>query len=185
MTAPIPIQLRVNTEITFREITLRGELTHVPEDRLLVITSDTEEEVLTTETPESDLTRAEVAVVEGVLPRQLLRARRAARCAGVCWHRSHPQPLQHRPVQLAGRGRPGPLIHHPTTSSPVCLSTNRPPADRRMPPPHTEDGGITFLTASAHGSTISPIRRRWKMCSSSSASMAALCPGNPVSRECY
>lgn len=83
MTAPIPIQLRVNTEITFREITLRGELTHVPEDRLLVITSDTEEEVLTTETPESDLTRAEVAVVEGVLPRQLVTVKNYSEHAGL------------------------------------------------------------------------------------------------------
>lgn len=77
------IQLRANAEITFRGITLRGELTHVPEDRLLVITSETDEEVLTTETPESDLARAEVAVTEGVLPQQLVTIKEYSEHAGM------------------------------------------------------------------------------------------------------
>lgn len=83
MTASAPVQLRAAAEITFRGITLRGELTHVPEDRLLVITSDTEEEVLTTETPESDLARAEVAVAEGVLPQQLVTVKNYSEHAGM------------------------------------------------------------------------------------------------------
>ena len=82
MTASAPVQLRAAAEITFRGITLRGELTHVPEDRLLVITSDTEEEVLTTETPESDLARAEVAVAEGV-PQQLVTVKNYSEHAGM------------------------------------------------------------------------------------------------------
>lgn len=32
-----PVQLRASGEINFRGITLRGDLTHVPEDRMLVI----------------------------------------------------------------------------------------------------------------------------------------------------
>ena len=77
------IQLRANAEITFRGITLHGDLTHVPEDRLLVITSDTDEEVLSTETPESDLTRAEVAVAERVLPQQLVTVKDYSEHAGL------------------------------------------------------------------------------------------------------
>lgn len=83
MTGSTPVQLRANAEITFRGITLRGELTHVPEDRLLVITSDTDEEVLTTETTESDLARAEVAVAERVLPQQLVTVKDYSEHAGL------------------------------------------------------------------------------------------------------
>lgn len=83
MTASTPVQLRAAAEITFRGITLRGELTHVPEDRLLVIASDTDEEVLTTETPESGLARAEVAVAEGILPQQLVTVKNYSEHAGL------------------------------------------------------------------------------------------------------
>ena len=83
MTGSTAVQLRDNAEITFRGITLRGELIHLPEDRLLVIASDTDEEVLTTETPESDLTRAEVAVAEGVLPQQLVTIKDYSEHAGL------------------------------------------------------------------------------------------------------
>lgn len=83
MTTSTPVQLRADAEITFRGITLRGELTHAPEDRLLVITSNTDEEVLTTETPESSLTRAEDAVAEGVLPQQLVTIKDYSEHAGL------------------------------------------------------------------------------------------------------
>lgn len=83
MTGSTPVQLRANAEITFRGITLRGELTHVPEDRLLVITSEADEEVLSTETPESHLTRAEAAVAESVLPQQLVTIKDYSEHAGL------------------------------------------------------------------------------------------------------
>lgn len=83
MTGSTPVQLRANAEITFRGITLRGDLLHVPEDRLLVIASDTDEEVLTTETPESELARAEAAVAEGVLPSQLVTIKDYSEHAGL------------------------------------------------------------------------------------------------------
>lgn len=71
MTDPTPHQLRSNIEITFRDITLRGDLLHVPELHQLVISGEEGEEVLTTETPESDLQWAEAAVAHQLLPHQV------------------------------------------------------------------------------------------------------------------
>lgn len=83
MSTPTSVTLRSDVAITFRGITLRGELTHVPDDHLLVITSDTDDEVLTTETPESDLARAEAAVAESVLPQQLVTIKDYSEHAGL------------------------------------------------------------------------------------------------------
>lgn len=66
MALPTPIQLRTAAEIRLRGITLRGALIHVPDDQLRVISSADDEEVLTIETPESQLARTEVTVINGV-----------------------------------------------------------------------------------------------------------------------
>lgn len=82
MSLPITVLIQIDAEIVFRGITLRGDVLHVAEFHQLVIAGDEDEEVLSTETPESEDARTNTAT-QGVDPRRLVTIKDYSEHAGL------------------------------------------------------------------------------------------------------
>lgn len=82
MSLPITVLIQIDSQVVFRSIALRGDVLHVPESRQLLIAGDEGEEVLTTETPESEQVRAETAL-GGVDQRRLVTIKDYSEHAGL------------------------------------------------------------------------------------------------------